>query len=241
MKKFGLIGKSLKHSFSKQYFEEKFRELNLNDFSYDLIEKENLEGINIFLIENNYSGVNVTIPYKEKIIPFLDEISDEAKQIGAINTIKNENEKLIGYNTDYFGFQESLLKFIPHNKIKALVFGTGGASKAIIQVLEDLFIHHKIVSRQNGYDFNYQTLPSKVLADYKLLINTTPLGTFPNVEDCINIDFNQISDSHFLFDLIYNPEKTLFLQKGKTRGAKVKNGLEMLQLQAEKSWQIWNS
>ena len=242
MSKFGLIGRSLKHSFSKNYFEKKFVELKLKNHTYDLIEKENLINIKSFLIENNYSGLNITIPYKKEIISQLDSFSDEAKLIGAVNTIKIEGSNLKGYNTDYYGFRDSLLNFIPHNKIKALVFGTGGASKAITKVLGDLNINFKIVSRnsiKNG--FTYKDITSEVISNYKLLINTTPLGTFPNVNECINISFEFLSSTHYCYDLIYNPEETLLLKNAKERGAKTLNGLDMLKIQAEKSWEIWNS
>ena len=243
MNKYGLIGYPLGHSFSKKYFSEKFKIEGIVDSIYELHE---LETINEFpkLLEFNQKlvGLNVTIPYKQDVIPFLDELDSTAKEIGAVNTIKFSNGKLIGYNTDVIGFQNSLKAFIKDQKInKALVFGTGGASKAVTYVLSNMNIDVQLVSRKKTENtLNYNDIKSLDLENYRLLINTTPLGTFPNVDSCIDIPYSKLTSSHFLYDLVYNPEVTLFMKNGKDNGAKVMNGLEMLIGQAEAAWKIWN-
>lgn len=240
MKKFGLIGKSLTHSFSKKYFEDKFKKLNLFNHTYDLIELQNLNAVKKHIFENDYIGLNVTIPYKEEIMSHLDFISEEAKIIGAVNTIKVENGMLKGYNSDYYGFQNSLLNFIPHNKIKALIFGTGGASKAVAKALDDLNILYLKVSRiKKDKSITYSEVNSELISKHKLLINTTPLGTYPEIDQCIEIDYEGVSENHFCYDLIYNPKETKFLNNCFYKGAKIKNGIEMLELQAEKAWETW--
>ena len=186
--------------------------------------------------------MNVTIPYKEKIISFLDEISPEAQKIGAVNTIKIEKERIIGYNSDYYGFKNSLSKFIPDANLKALILGDGGASKAVQQVLLDLNIEYKIVSRRKtDHSILYENINQLHYQDHQLIINTTPLGMYPDVECFPPIDYEYLTPEHYCFDLVYNPENTLFMQKCDVHRAKTKNGLEMLYLQAEKSWEIWNS
>ena len=243
MKIFGLIGKNIDYSFSRSYFREKF-ETNKLDCSYKNFDLETIDSF-IELKKNCkvFSGFNVTIPYKEVILPYLDYIDEEAKRIGAINTIKIKNNKLIGYNTDHYGFKESLVKYLkPHHKT-ALILGTGGASKAVAFALRELGIKFEYVSRTKSPEIKhtYNTLTSTEIEANKLIINCTPLGTFPKIEKCPEISYDQLDKYHLLFDLIYNPAQTKFLKNGKLRGAKTINGLEMLINQAEKSWEIWNS
>ncbi|CAN5394374.1 shikimate dehydrogenase [soil metagenome] len=244
---FGLIGQTLKHSFSKNYFTEKFRKENIQDCSYELFE---LENINFFsqLISDNLQlvGLNVTIPYKEQVIPYLTQLDASAEKVGAVNVIKiNSDQSLTGFNSDYYGFKTSLENWIPqYKKPKALVLGTGGSSRAVFATLKDLGIKYISVSR-NATDrsIDYQQLKKRpeILKEHLLVINTTPVGMYPKVDQAPELDYNLINSSHYLYDLVYNPTKTLFLEKGLIKGAKIKNGLEMLHLQAEKSWEIWNS
>ena len=242
MPKLGLIGEKLSHSFSKKYFNEKFEHLNLPEFTYQLFELNNITKIKGLIEENeDLIGINVTIPYKSEVLPFLDQIDDQAAKIGAVNTIKITNKKLIGYNTDYFGFKASLKNFIANTDLKALIFGTGGASKAVAQVLKDLNIDFQFVSTSNQKYLNYFQLTEKVIADHKLLINTTPIGMAPNNDQSLIPKMDAIGENHYCYDLIYNPSETKFLKYCRENGAKTKNGLEMLHLQAEKAWEIWNN
>ena len=239
-RQYGLIGYPLKHSFSPGYFATKFEKEGIEDAEYNLYE---LDDISLFsdLAKMNLQGLNVTIPYKEKVIPFLHEMSIEAQEIGAVNTIKFEDGKLVGYNTDTYGFEQSLLSFYGDKKPDyALVLGSGGASKAIGYTLQRLEIKFQIVSRKTMY-LNYPDIDKSYFDHNLLIVNTTPLGTWPEVESCPNIPYQYLSDRHMLYDLVYNPEKTLFLRKGEEKGAKIKNGHDMLVLQAEKSWEIWNT
>lgn len=239
--KYGLIGKNISYSFSRQYFTEKFKKLKLKDNEYvnfDLHTIDEFSNIDFKTI----GGFNVTIPYKEQILNFLDTIDDEAKEIGAVNTIKiTKDNQLVGYNTDFFGFQESLVPLLkPHHK-KALVLGTGGASKAIIFVLKKLNIDYLVVSRNSVKEqISYQELTEKVLDNYTLIVNCTPLGTYPDIDKSPNIPYRFITNQHLLYDLIYNPRKTSFLSNGEKQRATICNGLKMLELQAEKAWEIWN-
>ena len=243
MRKFGLIGYPLKHSFSKSYFEKKFSNLNINDASYENFELNNIKDLNLIITNNsNISGLNVTIPFKERVISYLDEIDEEAKKIGSVNVIKFHNNKLSGFNTDYLGFKKSLLDWIPKINFSALVLGSGGSSNAICYTLKQLKIPYKIVSRFSGesrisYD---ELLKSDDLINNNLIINTTPLGMYPNIDTIPNLNFDQINSNHYVFDLVYNPEKTKLLSISESKGAKVKNGFEMLVNQAELSWDIWN-
>ncbi len=243
--KFGLIGKNISYSFSKKYFTEKFQKLGLNTFryhNYDLPEIEEFPFI-LYQREEDFKGFNVTIPYKESIIKYLDEVEEEALEIGAVNTIKVTLEnKLIGYNTDVYGFQKSIESILKKHHKKALILGTGGASKAVSYALNKLTIEHKFGSRKGSENnFLYSDLNEKIIQKYTVIINCTPLGTHPNIEDSPNIPYQHITNKHLLFDLIYNPAETKFLKQGKKRGTITKNGYEMLELQAEKSWEIWNS
>ena len=242
MAKFGLIGKSLTHSFSQKYFKEKFQDLNLNH-QYTLFEIKNIDEITSVFKTKDLKGLNVTIPYKSSIISFLDEIDEKAEQIGAVNTVSFKKGIVKGYNTDYFGFKASLIPFLPRKMtLKALVFGAGGASKAICRVLHDLKIQHRIISRKEKNDqLIYSDLNRNLLNEHLLLINTTPLGTHPDIQSAVEIPYQYISEHHYCFDLVYNPTETEFLKRAKLQSAHTKNGLEMLHLQAEKSWEIWNN
>lgn len=242
-KLFGLLGKNISYSFSSGYFSEKFDKLNLNNCSYINFDINTIDKFNSLLLENTISGMNVTIPYKEEIIPFLNEIDDEAKEIGAVNTIKFlKSGKTKGYNTDVFGFKNSLKPLLKKHRLKALILGTGGASKAVAFTLERLKISFLFVSRNpvSNQQISYKDLNEKIISEYQLIINCTPLGTFPNTKSCPDIPYQYITSNHLLYDLIYNPSETTFLTKGKEKGAVIKNGLQMLQLQAEKSWEIWS-
>ena len=244
MKKLGLLGKDISYSFSRSYFKNKFEKENINDISY---ENFDIENIDLFpsIIKNTegIKGLNVTIPYKEQVIPYLDKINKKAKAIGAVNTIRiTKKGKLVGYNTDCYGFKNTLKPFVKSHHKKALILGTGGASKAIAYTFKEMGIKYQYVSRtiKNGVSFSYDTLTEMEVKEHQIIINSTPLGTFPNIEDCPNIPYSAISDQHILFDLIYNPEETKFLRQGKEKGATIINGLNMLRLQAEKSWSIWD-
>lgn len=239
MRKFGLIGYPLSHSFSPGFFAKKFEEEGIMDAEY---KSYPLENINLFpdLFSDELVGINVTIPYKEQVIPFMDELSPAVQKIGALNTILFKDGKRIGYNTDVYGFQTSLTEWCADQlPKKALVLGSGGAAKAVKYVLKFLDISFKVISRSNP-KWNYSALNKEVLEEHLLIVNTTPLGMYPNEDKCADLPYQFISDKHYVYDLIYNPEKTLFLRKSEDRGAQIKNGLEMLILQAERSWQIWN-
>jgi shikimate dehydrogenase len=244
MKQFGLIGRSLTHSFSKNYFEKKFIELKLHDFSYDNFELGQIAHLQKLISEQkNLKGLNVTIPYKESVIPYLDELTAEAKQIGAVNCIAFKNGKTIGHNTDAYGFSQSIKPFLDRNHERALILGTGGASKAVAYVLKKMNIPFYFVCRENNAGlqnaFTYEQLNEQIMRSFKLIVNTTPLGTFPNTNQCPLLPYEFITPEHLLYDLVYNPPETTFLKKGKDNGAITVNGLSMLQLQAEKSWEIW--
>ncbi|WP_193550707.1 shikimate dehydrogenase family protein [Marixanthomonas ophiurae] len=243
MAKYGLIGKDISYSFSKTFFSVKFDQENRAD-TYHNFDIDHIEEFSkIISNTKDLKGLNVTIPYKESIIPFLDRIDKEALEIGAVNTIKFQNDgSLKGYNTDHYGFAKSLANFLPIEEKTALILGTGGASKAIKYVLETMGFQYKIVSRKKTENtITYQELTREVLNNYFLIINCTPLGTFPNISQCPNIPYQYITDNHVLFDLIYNPSQTEFLKLGKAQGARTSNGLKMLEHQAKKAWKIWRS
>ncbi|MEQ8475997.1 shikimate dehydrogenase [Fulvivirga sp.] len=243
MKKFGLIGKKLSHSFSQAYFSKKFKELNLTEYYYDLYELPSISLIEEVFEDESLIGLNVTVPYKQEVIPYLDNLDQSAQRIGAVNVIKvNEDGSKKGYNSDYYGFKQSLTNWLPENyKIKALILGSGGASKAVKVALEDLDIEHKIVSRSpQGNEITYSEL-NQAFSQYQLVINTSPLGMSPDIHSSPDIPYELLNSNYYLYDLVYNPETTEFLKKGLDRGAHIKNGLEMLHLQAEESWSIWNS
>ena len=241
MKNFGLLGKNIDYSFSRGYFKNKFK-TNKLDYSYNNFDLETIEDFEELKNTTQLSGLNVTIPYKQEVIPYLDAIDSEAQEIGAVNTIKIKNGKSTGYNTDHFGFEHSLKPHLkPHHK-NALILGTGGASKAVAFALKKSGIPFGYVSRfqSPAVKYTYESLSKKGIGEYQIIINCTPLGTFPDVTKCPQIPYDQITSNHLLFDLIYNPEETLFLKQGNKKSATTLNGLEMLSLQAEKSWEIWN-
>jgi shikimate dehydrogenase len=243
MKKLGLLGKNIAYSFSRAYFKKKFENEKISNITY---ENFDIESIDLFpsIIKNTkyLKGLNVTIPYKQEVIPHLNKVKKIAKEIGAVNTIKiTKKGKLIGYNTDYYGFTKSLEPLLKAHHISALILGTGGASKAVAYSLKKLDISYHYVSRKKseGVSYTYETLTSRIIKQHKIIVNCTPLGTFPDISDCPNIPYDGITKHHILFDLIYNPEETTFLKLGKQNGAVTTNGLNMLELQAEKSWSIW--
>ncbi|WP_339610551.1 shikimate dehydrogenase [uncultured Planktosalinus sp.] len=243
MATYGLLGKNISYSFSKPYFESFFQSKNLNHqyLNFDISKIEEIK--NILKSNPDLKGFNVTIPYKEQIFPFLYKTDKEAKNIGAINTVKvSKNGNLIGYNSDHYGFAKSLAEQFPLSDKTALVLGSGGASKAISYVLNNLNFKYKIVSRDNNKShLTYTELTPEIIATHKLIINCTPLGTSPNTNAFPNIPYKGISNKHLLFDLIYNPRLTIFLKLGKDQGARIVNGEAMLKYQAIKSWEIWNS
>ncbi|ELY2009823.1 shikimate dehydrogenase [Flavobacterium psychrophilum] len=244
MKKLGLLGKNISYSFSQNYFTNKFKqEKNNNDFSYENFDIQSIEEFTkILQINSNLIGLNVTIPYKETIIPFLDELSQNAKEIGAVNTIRiSPNGKLFGDNTDYFGFNKSLNPLLKSHHKKALILGTGGAAKAVAFGLKKLNIESLFVSRlEKESTITYNEINAKIFDDYQIIINCTPLGTTPKTELFPDIPYSFFTPKHIAFDLIYNPEKTVFLEKAENKGAIIKNGYDMLVFQAEKAWEIWN-
>lgn len=245
-KKFGLIGATVSHSFSKAYFDEKFFNEGLRDYHYDLYPLKNIEELMTLLKETpELIGLNVTIPYKEQVLKYLDEIDSFAESIGAVNVIKIRDGKLTGYNTDSDAFLESIEKWFPNRKgSKALILGTGGSSKAVQVALKKLKVEFKVVSRRSDLgDLTYDILEAKpkIIKESNLIINTTPLGMSPNNNAMPQFDCELLGPEHFVYDLIYNPARTKFLQKAEMKGATIKNGLEMLHFQAEKAWSIWNS
>ena len=241
--RFGLVGKNISYSFSKGYFTQKFKELGLDHHSYENFDLAAIEDFQNLIQQNNaLKGLNVTIPYKEVIIPYLNKLNPKAEKIGAVNTIKFTKKGLKGFNTDIYGFKKSIKPFLKKRHRKALILGTGGASKAVAFVFSELGIKHKYVSRNpKKNQLGYTDLNDEVLKKYTILVNCTPQGTFPNIEDKPDIPYQFITKKHLSFDLIYNPEKTAFLQESEKQGASICNGLRMLELQAEKSWTIWNS
>ena len=242
MRQLGLIGKTLSHSFSKSYFEEKFQREHISGFSYELFELADIQEVTSFIQEHpDLIGFNVTIPYKQAIIHFLDELSEDAAAVGAVNTVVVEHiaDQTVtkGFNTDILGFRKSLNSTIIPDK--ALVLGTGGAAAAVTYVLESLGCRCTAVSRDPQRGLPYSALTPEIIAYHKLIVNCTPLGTYPNINEKPDIPYEGISGEHFLYDLVYNPAITSFLEEGARRGAKVQNGLQMLYAQAEAAWDIW--
>ena len=244
-KQYGLIGYPLSHSFSQQYFTDKFEQENIANAAYGLFPIEDITQLPS-LIEQHPTlvGLNVTIPYKQAVIPYLDQLDAKAKEIGAVNTIRIDPATgyFTGFNTDYYGFQSSLQTWLGVSVQQALVLGTGGASKAVVCALRDMGISYTYISRRDSAEMiSYETLKKEHhLQNFPLIINTTPLGMTPRTETFPDLAYDQITDQHFCYDLVYNPAETAFMQQAKAQGAQVKNGLEMLHLQAEKSWEIWN-
>lgn len=241
--RFGLIGRNIDYSFSRGYFTEKFKELGLLNHSYENFDLQTIEEFKTkVVVQEHLCGFNVTIPYKQEIIPYLDQLSEEAKEIGAVNTIKKTNEGLIGYNTDAYGFQKALEPYLkPHHR-SALILGTGGASKAVAYVLKKLGIDYLFVSRNpKEGQLTYDRLKADKLVHHPLIINCSPVGTYPNIDQKPQLPYEGITSEFLLFDLIYNPEQTAFLKEGAQRGAQTSNGYKMLVGQAEKAWELWNS
>lgn len=246
MRTFGLIGRSLTHSFSQTYFTQKFYQLGLDDCRYELFELAAPNELPALLARHpDLAGLNVTIPYKEQIWPYLTDVASSAALVGAVNVIERRPDgSLIGHNTDYVGFRESLRGFYPLRgpEARALVLGTGGAAKAVAVALRELGIAHWLVSRDPlSAHLTYAELTPAVLAAHSLLINTTPLGTYPNVGACPALPYDALGPQHYLYDLVYNPSETQFLRNGSAAGAQTKNGFDMLERQAEAAWNIWNA
>ena len=245
MKKYGLLGYPLGHSFSRNYFNQKF-EAERIDAEYLNFEIPEIKEIKNVIKENpELNGLNVTIPYKEQVIPYLDDLDEDARLIGAVNVIKFSKGlfgkvKLKGYNSDIIGFKQSIEPLLKEHHRKALILGTGGASKAVFQGLKQLGVASTFVSRKaKEYCITYEEITPKVMEQYTVIVNTTPLGMYPNVNACPDIPYALLTSDHLLYDLLYNPDETLFMRKGKEKGAVVKNGLEMLLLQAFAAWEIW--
>ena len=241
MKRFGLIGKSLGHSFSKKYFSEKFASENLPDHHYENFEIASIAKIQKVLKTPKLKGLNVTIPYKRAVMDYLDEIDPVALQIGAVNTIAFRDGKSVGFNTDYLGFQESLAPHLTSQHNRALILGTGGASAAIAYALKNLGIDFHYVSRKAEKDHHWTySRAATELQNFTILINTTPLGTHPNTDAMPPLKLFELGPHHLVYDLIYNPPETKLLRLAREKGAQTVNGRRMLEIQAEKSWQLWN-
>jgi shikimate dehydrogenase len=243
MRLFGLIGYPLGHSFSKKYFSKKFEEEQIGDAQYELFEITSIDELpGLFHKFPGLRGLNVTVPYKKVVIPYLDDIDPAAARIGAVNTIRFADGRKTGYNSDYIGFLQSLQDFFPiKNNSAALVLGTGGAAKAVMAALDFLNLPFRLVSRTAGEgEFTYADLTPELIQNYPLIINTTPMGMHPKTETFPELPYAALTNQHYLYDLVYNPAETTFMGKGMAAGAKVKNGYDMLVLQAEESWRIWN-
>jgi shikimate dehydrogenase len=243
MKVYGLIGKNIDYSFSKKYFTERFTNTNASDCSYQNFDIDSVDDFPNVIAQNpDLMGLNVTIPYKETIIPFLDCLSKKATQIGAVNVIRfTKKRKLKGYNSDYYGFKKSLASILQPHHQKALILGTGGASKAVALALKEMNIPYAFVSREaHENTITYERINATTFDNYQIIINCTPLGTSPNTKEFPPIPYQFFTEKHLAFDLIYNPEETQFLKKAKKKGALTKNGMDMLIFQAEKAWRIWN-
>ena len=238
MKTFGLVGKSLSHSFSSQYFSEKFYKENITNCQYLNFEIDDISNVKKRISENDILGLNITVPYKTSIIPFLDGVSDESKEINAVNAVKVVNGKLYGFNTDIIGFKKSISPILDNRKT-ALVLGNGGSSKSVQYVLNNLDINFKVISRNTKLD--YQHVDKEIMETTDVIINCTPLGMYPETESYPKIPYDFLNSKHLLFDLVYNPKQSKFLTFGLAKNCIVKNGLEMLHIQAEESWNIWNN
>jgi shikimate dehydrogenase len=244
MRNFGLIGKKLGHSFSKKYFETKFAQESITDCTYSLFELSSiLEVPNLIISTPNLKGFNITIPYKQEILPYLHSLDSSAEKVGAVNVVSIINGQLIGYNSDYYGFKNSLESWITTKVSNALILGTGGASKAVVAALIDLSIAPTFVSRsKSAENLTYLDLieSSELFQSFDLIINTSPLGMFPDVDSAPDLPYSAILPHQYFYDLVYNPTETTMMRLAAMQGANTKNGFEMLQLQAEKSWEIWN-
>jgi len=236
---YGLIGRSLAHSFSPSFFQKKF-ETEGTDASYELIELAEESDLADFDF-SSYTGLNVTVPYKQAVIPYLDALDEEAQAIGAVNCISIEDGKTMGHNTDHYGFRESLRPILKRQHRKALILGNGGAAKAIRYALDEIGLDHLTVSREPGHgQVGYGELNAAAMEQFLFIINTTPLGTYPDIENRPAIPYEFLGPEHLLYDLVYNPEETAFLKAGREMGTMCMNGYRMLVLQAERSWAIWN-
>ncbi|MBC7650223.1 MAG: shikimate dehydrogenase [Deinococcales bacterium] len=244
MRLFALIGFPLTHSFSEKYFTEKFIREGITDASFKAFSIEQIDDLKTILANNpDLEGFAITIPHKKAILDFLNDSTTTVKVMGACNCVRIKNSKLFGHNTDVLGFERSFAPLLQPHHTKALVLGTGGASAAVIYVLNKLDITYRIVSRDQNTELNYlvyEDLDALVMKDYNIIINTTPLGTFPKIDETPNLPYQLVTPQHYLFDLVYNPAETKFLSYGKAQGATVKNGYDMLVLQAEENWRIWN-
>jgi shikimate dehydrogenase len=246
IKKYGLVGRNISHSFSPTYFKNKFIKENISGHIYELYDLDKIDKIrNIVSSDKELSGFNVSIPYKESIVKFIDELDELASSIGAVNCVKIYRQnglRLKGFNTDYYGFKQSLKPFLETKHERALILGTGGASKAVGKVLKDLGISLLYVSRfpEEEDQIQWEQVNEWIIKSHLLIVNTTPLGTYPDTASFPHLPYEYITNDHFLYDLVYNPEESVFLKKGKEKEAMTMNGLSMLQLQAEKSWEIWN-
>ncbi|MBY0477555.1 MAG: shikimate dehydrogenase [Chitinophagaceae bacterium] len=243
MKQFGLIGYPLSHSFSKNYFTKKFQDEGIANCRYELFPIKTITELNILLQqENELQGLNVTIPYKETVLPFLQHVSPAVAEIGACNCIRIKDGQLEGFNTDVIGFEQTLQPLLMPQHTKALILGTGGAAKAVAWVLKQKGIHYQYVSRTQGEGrMTYEELNANVLSSYTIIINTTPLGMQPNIHQKPSLPYTLLTQQHLCYDLIYNPSKTNFLLEAEKQGAVIKNGEDMLIIQAEESWKIWNA
>ncbi len=242
MNRYGIVGYPLSHTFSPNFFKEKFATEKLKNYSYEKFPIANINQLpDLLKTQIGLKGLNVTIPYKQSVLPFLNEYDKVVEKIGSCNCIAIGDGVLKGYNTDVIGFETSLLTALKPWHTKSLILGTGGAAAAVRYVLDKLKIDYLSASRnaKANHSIDYTEISSSIIDEYKLIINTTPLGMFPNIESYPDLPYNAITSEHFLFDLIYNPEETIFLRKGKTCKATIKNGLEMLIIQAEESWKIW--
>ena len=238
---YGLIGYPLSHSFSKKYFDEKFANEGITDARFENFSLDNISMLHEILAQKNLNGLAVTIPYKKSVIDFLYDSTDAVKQMGACNCIKISDNKLSGFNTDVIGFEKSFIKQLKPYHTKALILGTGGAASAVEFVLQKLNIEHEFVSRKKvGTEFLYSELDQNIINEYSIIINASPIGTYPDINEAPAIPYEFITSKHYLFDLVYNPAETKFLQYGKSKNATIQNGLEMLELQAEENWKIWN-
>lgn len=247
--KYGLLGRNIEYSFSRRYFASKFEKESIKA-TYVNLDSKTVKEVKEYLLDSDIKGYNVTIPYKQEVIPFLDRLSDDALSIGAVNTIKRtQSGELIGYNTDHIGFKESLLEYCDDDFLKtketflpmqALILGTGGASKAVAYALEGIGFKAIFVSRSRSKNIlSYEDINKTHIDNSSIIVNCTPLGTSPDIDVCPSIPYQYLSDNHVLYDLIYNPQKTLFLKKGEGEGATIISGLRMLELQAEAAWNIW--
>lgn len=243
MRRFGLIGKKLGHSFSARYFAEKFEREGLQDCDYSLYELPEIECVKEFMLKPNLVGFNVTIPYKQQVIPYLDDLHPQAAEVGAVNCVKIlPDGRKIGYNTDVDGVRVSLNKLLGGDKVEsALILGTGGAAQAVDYVLREQGVEYRVVSRDKSRgDLTYDELTQDVMSAHRLIINASPVGMFPACDDAPAIPYAMLSGSHYLFDLVYNPLVTRFMELGAAQGAKTLSGIDMLYAQAESAWRIWN-